>query len=150
MITDMDIFDKIVMNKGPLGQYRDVAHGYYFFPKLEGEIGPRMMYRGKDVLVWSLNNYLGLAKSSWSSKSGCRSRQTVWTRISHGWQEMMSGSSLQNMKNWNKNLPHSWVKNQDIFSYTDTREWSQSLNSLIDRKDVVVYDSDSHACFWMG
>jgi len=57
----VDIFDKIQKNKGPLGQYMKKAHGYFTFPKLEGEIGPRMKFRGKDILNWSLNNYLGLA-----------------------------------------------------------------------------------------
>ena len=57
----MDIFDKINKNRGPLGQYQKVAHGYFMFPKLEGEIKPKMMFRGKEVLTWSLNNYLGLA-----------------------------------------------------------------------------------------
>ena len=57
----MDIFNKIKSNFGPLGQYADKAHGYYMFPKLEGEIGNRMTFRGKEMLIWSLNNYLGLA-----------------------------------------------------------------------------------------
>ena len=56
----MDIFDKILKNKGPLGQYKEHAHGYFTFPKLEGELGPRMMFKGKEVLNWSLNNYIGL------------------------------------------------------------------------------------------
>ncbi|HAI84743.1 MAG TPA: 8-amino-7-oxononanoate synthase, partial [Chitinophagaceae bacterium] len=56
-----DIFEKLVKNYGPIGQHRERAHGYFAFPKLEGEIGPRMQFRGKDVIVWSLNNYLGLA-----------------------------------------------------------------------------------------
>ena len=55
-----DIFEKIKENKGPLGQYSNVGHGYFFFPKLEGQISNKMQFRGKDVLVWSLNNYLGL------------------------------------------------------------------------------------------
>ena len=57
----MDIFDKIKKSRGPLGQYQQIAHGYFMFPKLEGEIGPRMRFRGKELLNWSLNNYLGLA-----------------------------------------------------------------------------------------
>ena len=57
----MDIFDKIEKNKGPLGQYKAAAHGYFTFPKLEGELGPRMKFKGKEVLNWSLNNYIGLA-----------------------------------------------------------------------------------------
>ena len=57
----MDIFEKVVKNMGQLGRFADEGYGYYFFPKLEGEISTRMKFRGKDVLVWSLNNYLGLA-----------------------------------------------------------------------------------------
>ena len=57
----MDIFDKIKVNRGPLGQHAKGAHGYFFFPKLEGEIGPRMSFRGTECLTWSVNNYLGLA-----------------------------------------------------------------------------------------
>ena len=56
----MDIFEKIKRNMGPLGQYQKEAHGYFVFPKLEGEISPRMTFQGKEVLTWSLNNYLGL------------------------------------------------------------------------------------------
>src|SRR5438876_7886148 len=57
----MDIFDKILSNRGPLGKHAKNVHGYFTFPKLEGEIGARMKFRGKEKLVWSLNNYLGLA-----------------------------------------------------------------------------------------
>ncbi len=57
----MDIFEKIKNNRGALGQYQDFGHGYFAFPKLEGEIEPHMRFKGKEVLTWSLNNYLGLA-----------------------------------------------------------------------------------------
>ncbi len=56
-----DIFERLLKNAGPLGQHRERAHGYFAFPKLEGEIGSRMKFRGKEMIVWSLNNYLGLA-----------------------------------------------------------------------------------------
>ena len=56
-----DIFEKLVKHNGPIGQHRERAHGYFAFPKLEGEIGSRMIFRGKEKIVWSLNNYLGLA-----------------------------------------------------------------------------------------
>ena len=56
----MDLFEKLKLNRGPLGQHSQVAHGYFAFPKLEGELNPYMKFRGKDVLNWSLNNYLGL------------------------------------------------------------------------------------------
>lgn len=58
----MDIFERIEKNAGgPIGMYQKYSHGYFSFPKLEGEIGPRMKFRGREVLNWSLNNYLGLA-----------------------------------------------------------------------------------------
>ena len=56
-----DIFDKIKNNRGPLGQHSKMAHGYFMFPKLEGEVGNKMIFRGKECLIWSVNNYLGLA-----------------------------------------------------------------------------------------
>src|ERR1700750_3100851 len=55
-----DIFEKLVKHNGPIGQHRERAHGYFAFPKLEGELGSRMIFRGKEKIVWSLNNYLGL------------------------------------------------------------------------------------------
>ena len=56
-----DIFDRLKSVQGPLEQYRRKAEGYFMFPELEGEIGPRMIFHGKEVITWSLNNYLGLA-----------------------------------------------------------------------------------------
>lgn len=56
-----DLFDKIKANRGPLGQHAKESHGYFTFPKLEGEIKNRMIFRGKERLQWSLNNYLGLS-----------------------------------------------------------------------------------------
>lgn len=57
----MDLFEKVVMKPGPLGMWSEHADGYFMFPRLEGEIGPRMNFMGKEKLNWSLNNYLGLA-----------------------------------------------------------------------------------------
>ena len=59
-----DIFERIKESTGgPLGQYQKYADGYFYFPKLEGELGPEMVFNGKQVLNWSLNNYLGLANN---------------------------------------------------------------------------------------
>ena len=65
----MDIFERVKKQRGNIGQYAKEAHGYFAFPKLEGEIGPRMMFRGKEVLNWSLNNYIGLANDPEGSRS---------------------------------------------------------------------------------
>ena len=56
-----DVFEKLVKDGGPIGQHMNRAHGYFTFPKLEGELGNRMYFRGKEKIVWSLNNYLGMA-----------------------------------------------------------------------------------------
>jgi glycine C-acetyltransferase len=61
IIATMDIFEKIRNNRGPLGQHAKKAHGYIAFPILEGEISNKMIFRGKEVLVWSINNYIGLS-----------------------------------------------------------------------------------------
>ena len=72
-IIDVDIFERVKKQRGNIGQYAKEAHGYFAFPKLEGEIGPRMMFRGKEVLNWSLNNYIGLANDPESRCRGSRS-----------------------------------------------------------------------------
>ena len=80
----MDIFDKIRKNRGALGQYQEMADGYFMFPKLEGEIGPRMKFMGKEVLNWSLNNYLGLANHPEIRKVDAEAAAAVRTCISNG------------------------------------------------------------------
>jgi len=56
-----DLFDKFKNDKGPLGNYADVAEGYFVFPVFEGQISNRMKFNGKEMVTWSINNYLGLA-----------------------------------------------------------------------------------------
>jgi len=144
----MDIFDKIVMNKGPLGQYRDVAHGYYFFPKLEGEIGPRMMYRGKDVLVWSLNNYLGLANHPEVRKADAEAAKQYGLGYPMG-ARMMSGQTSKHEELEQKLATFVGKESGYLLNY-GYQGMVSIIDSLIDRKDVVVYDSDSHACILDG
>ena len=144
----MDIFDKIVMNKGPLGQYRDVAHGYYFFPKLEGEIGPRMMYRGKDVLVWSLNNYLGLANHPEVRKADAEAAKQYGLGYPMG-ARMMSGQTSKHEELEQKLATFEGKESGYLLNY-GYQGMVSIIDSLIDRKDVVVYDSDSHACILDG
>ncbi|MBE9483307.1 MAG: pyridoxal phosphate-dependent aminotransferase family protein, partial [Bacteroidetes bacterium] len=51
----MDIFEKVINRPGPLGKYREKGEGYYMFPKLEGELSNKMIFQGKERLIWSLN-----------------------------------------------------------------------------------------------
>ncbi|HET7897463.1 MAG TPA: pyridoxal phosphate-dependent aminotransferase family protein, partial [Flavisolibacter sp.] len=87
-----DIFERLVKNYGPLGQHRERAYGYYAFPKLEGEIANRMKFRGKEVIVWSLNNYLGLANHPDIRKADAEGAKQFGLAYPMG-ARMMSGNS---------------------------------------------------------
>ena len=88
----MDLFEKIAANRGPLGSHAHYAHGYFSFPKLEGEIKPRMIFRGKEVLTWSLNNYLGLANHPEVRKADAEAATEYGMALPMG-ARMMSGNS---------------------------------------------------------
>jgi glycine C-acetyltransferase len=78
----VDLFEKLRMEDGPLAKYSHLPDDYFFFPKLEGEIGPRMKFNGKDVLNWSLNNYLGLANHPEVRKADTEATaKLVWHRL---------------------------------------------------------------------
>ncbi|RPD47361.1 aminotransferase class I/II-fold pyridoxal phosphate-dependent enzyme [Paracnuella aquatica] len=143
-----DIFERLVKNYGPLGQHRERAHGYFAFPKLEGDIGSRMQFRGKQVVVWSLNNYLGLANHPDIRKADADASENFGLAYPMG-ARMMSGNS-----NYHEQLEKElaqFVSKEDAallnFGY-------QGMVSIIDtlcsRHDVVVYDSESHACIIDG
>ncbi|MCX7955080.1 MAG: pyridoxal phosphate-dependent aminotransferase family protein [Bacteroidales bacterium] len=145
----MDIFDKIKTSKGgPLGQYKSIAHGYFAFPKLEGEIGPRMKFRGKEVLNWSLNNYLGLANHPEVRKVDTEATEKYGLAYPMG-ARMMSGQTT-----FHEELEQQlaqFVKKEDAFLCNYGYQAMISiLDSLLNRNDVVVYDSESHACIIDG
>src|ERR1700749_1479655 len=87
-----DRFEKLTRHNGPIGQHRERAHGYFAFPKLEGEIGPRMTFRGKEMIVWSLNNYLGLANHPEVRKADADAASEFGLALPMG-ARMMSGNS---------------------------------------------------------
>jgi glycine C-acetyltransferase len=144
----MDIFDKLRKDKGDLGQYQKQGHGYFMFPKLEGEIGPRMKFRGKEVLNWSLNNYIGLANHPEIRETDARAAAEFGMAYPMG-ARMMSGQTSKHEELEQElaafvNKPKSYLLN---YGY-------QGMVSIIDsiagRKDVIVYDSESHACIMDG
>jgi glycine C-acetyltransferase len=143
-----DIFDKIRENKGPLGQYSNVGHGYFFFPKLEGPISNRMKFRGKDVLVWSLNNYLGLANHPEVREADAKATADYGLAYPMG-ARMMSGNS-----NYHEQLEaelSSFVGKEDtILLHFGYQGCASAIDALVDRNDVIVYDSESHACIMDG
>ena len=144
----MDIFDKIQLDRGPLGQYQKVAHGYFMFPKLEGEIGPRMKFRGKEVLNWSLNNYLGLANLPEVRKADADGAIQYGMAAPMG-ARMMSGQTVKH-EELEAQLAE-FVGKEDCFLLNYGYQGMVSIiQSLCGRKDVIVYDSESHACIMDG
>jgi glycine C-acetyltransferase len=144
----VDIFDKIQNNKGPLGQYKEMAHGYFAFPKLEGEIGPRMKFRGKEVLNWSLNNYIGLANHPEVRKVDAEAAAKYGMAYPMG-ARMMSGQTKYHEELETK-LAHFVGKEAGYLLNYGYQGMVSIIDALLDRKDVVVYDSDAHACIIDG
>jgi glycine C-acetyltransferase len=144
----VDIFDKIQKNKGPLGQYKEMSHGYFTFPKLEGEIGPRMKFKGKEVLNWSLNNYIGLANHPEVRKADADAAAKYGMAYPMG-ARMMSGQTKYHEELETK-LAHFVGKEAGYLLNYGYQGMVSIIDALLDRKDVVVYDSDAHACIIDG
>lgn len=144
----MDIFEKVVNHMGPLGQLADYGYGYYFFPKLEGEISNRMFFRGKPVLVWSLNNYLGLANHPEVRKADAEASAAYGLASPMG-ARMMSGQTEYHEK-LEKELAEFEHKESAYLLNFGYMGMVSIIDSLLDRHDVVVYDSESHACILDG
>lgn len=143
-----DIFDKIKKARGPLGQYQEKAEGYFMFPELEGEIGPRMKFHGKEVLNWSLNNYLGLANLPEVRKADADACAKYGMAAPMG-ARMMSGQTKYHIQLEKElaafeNKPACYLLNYGYQGMVSI------IDSMLDRKDVVVYDSESHACIMDG
>ncbi|HRE75245.1 MAG TPA: aminotransferase class I/II-fold pyridoxal phosphate-dependent enzyme [Flavobacteriales bacterium] len=144
----LDIFEKIKLNRGPLGKHSKESHGYFTFPKLEGPIGNKMIFRGKEVLVWSLNNYLGLANHPEVREADAKAAADFGLAYPMG-ARMMSGNS--NYHEQLENEISAFMKREDTillnFGY---QGMVSAIDSLVDRNDVIVYDSESHACILDG
>ena len=144
----MDLFEKILKDKGPLGAYSHIDDNYYMFPMLEGEIGPRMKFKGKEVLNWSLNNYLGLANHPEVREADAKAAKDWGLSYPMG-ARMMSGNSVHHEK-LEKELSHFVKKEDSILLNYGYQGVLSIVDALLDRKDVVVYDSECHACIIDG
>ncbi len=144
----VDIFNKVNSKLGPLGQYAKIAHGYYMFPKLEGEISNRMKFRGEEMLVWSLNNYLGLANHPEVRKVDADAAKD-WGLAAPMGARMMSGQT--NLHEQLERELAAFVGKESAYLLNFGYQGMVSIiQSLVDRRDVIVYDSDSHACILDG
>jgi glycine C-acetyltransferase len=143
-----DLFDKIRDNRGPIGQHAKESHGYFTFPKLEGDIGPHMNFRGKRRLNWSLNNYLGLANHPEVRKADADAAAQYGLAAPMG-ARMMSGNS-----NFHEQLEaelSAFVEKEDtILCNFGYQAMVSAIDCLVDRRDVIVYDAESHACILDG
>ncbi|MCD6354291.1 MAG: pyridoxal phosphate-dependent aminotransferase family protein [Prolixibacteraceae bacterium] len=144
----MDIFAKFKTNQGDIGKYMKQVHGYFAFPKLEGEISSRMTFRGKEVLTWSLNNYLGLANEPEVRKADAEAAAEYGMAYPMG-ARMMSGQTAKH-EELERELA-SFVGKPDAFLLNYGYQGMLSIiDAITGRNDVIVYDSEAHACILDG
>jgi glycine C-acetyltransferase len=143
-----DLFDKIYKSKGPLGKWAEVAEGYFVFPKLEGPISNHMKFQGKDVITWSINDYLGLANHPEVRKVDAEAAVKYGSAYPMG-ARMMSGHTdlheqLQNELAEFVNKEATYLLN---FGY---QGMVSTIDALVSKDDIIVYDVDAHACIIDG
>ncbi|MBU2019546.1 MAG: aminotransferase class I/II-fold pyridoxal phosphate-dependent enzyme [Bacteroidetes bacterium] len=143
-----DIFEKIKKNRGPIGQYSKGVHGYFTFPKLEGELGNKMVFRGKECLVWSLNNYLGLANHPEVREADRKAADQYGLAYPMG-ARMMTGQTSEHEKLENELADFMGFEDAILLNF-GYQGMVSAIDCLVDRTDIIVYDSESHACILDG
>ena len=143
-----DIFAKIEKNMGPIGEHSKASHGYFTFPKLEGDAGPHMGFRGKKLLNWSLNNYLGLANHPEVRQADAEGATKFVLALPMG-ARMMSGNSDLH-EQLEQGLSKLSKKEDTILCNFGYQAMVSAIDCLVDRHDVIVYDAESHACILDG
>jgi glycine C-acetyltransferase len=143
-----DLFERIQNNKGPLGKWASQAEGYFVFPKLEGELGPRMQFGGKEVLNWSLNDYLGLANHPEVRKADADAAIQYGAAYPMG-ARMMSGHTEYHEQLENE-LAAFVMKESAYLLNFGYQGIMSTIDALVTKNDVIVYDVDAHACIIDG
>ncbi|MEZ0004947.1 glycine C-acetyltransferase [Flavobacterium sp. 28YEA47A] len=143
-----DLFERIQQNKGPLGKWASQAEGYYVFPKLEGDLGPRMKFHGKDILNWSLNDYLGLANHPEVRKVDTEAAAQFGAAYPMG-ARMMSGHTKYHEQLENE-LAAFVMKEAAYLLNFGYQGMVSIIDALVTKNDIIVYDVDSHACIIDG
>jgi len=143
-----DIFQKLASNPGPLGQYAKDDQEYYMFPRLEGDLDSRMMFRGKEKIIWSINNYLGIANLPEVRKADAEAAAKWGMGYPMG-SRMMSGNTSKHIEL--ERVCADFVQKDDAillnFGYQGIMS---AIDAVVDRNDVIVYDAESHACILDG
>ncbi|MFZ4435210.1 MAG: aminotransferase class I/II-fold pyridoxal phosphate-dependent enzyme [Flavobacterium psychrophilum] len=143
-----DLFERIQNNKGPLGKWASQAEGYFVFPKLEGELGPRMQFQGKNILNWSLNDYLGLANHPEVRQADTDAAIQYGAAYPMG-ARMMSGHT-QYHEQLEQELAAFVSKESAYLLNFGYQGILSTIDALVTRNDVIVYDVDAHACIIDG
>lgn len=144
----MDLFKKLLHDRGPLGQHSKFSHGYFTFPKLEGELSSRMTFRGKELIVWSLNNYLGLGNLPEIRKADAEAAKDWGLAYPMG-SRMMSGNTSVH-EELERELSDFVQKEDTILLNFGYQGMVSAIDALVDRRDIIVYDAESHACILDG
>ncbi len=144
----MDLFDKIKGNLGPLGKWADVADGYWAFPKLEGELSSRMRFNGKEIVCWSINNYLGLGNHPAIRQIDADAAKEYGLAYPMG-SRMMSGDTEEHYK-LEAELAEFVQKEAAVLVNFGYQGIMSAIDALLERRDVVIYDSECHACILDG
>ena len=143
-----DLFEKIYRDKGPLGKWASQAEGYFVFPKLEGQISNRMKFQGKDVITWSINDYLGLANHPEVRKVDAEAAQKYGSAYPMG-ARMMSGHTDLHERLQNE-LAEFVSKESAYLLNFGYQGMVSTIDALVGKDDIIVYDVDSHACIIDG
>jgi len=143
-----DLFERIQNNKGPLGKWASQAEGYYVFPKLEGELGPRMQFHGKEILNWSINDYLGLANHPEVRKADTDAAIQYGAAYPMG-ARMMSGQTDYH-EQLERELADFVMKESAYLLNFGYQGMVSTIDALVTKNDIIVYDVDSHACIIDG
>ena len=143
-----DLFDKIYKNKGPLGKWASIAEGYFVFPKLEGPISNRMMFNGKEVITWSVNDYLGLANNPEVREVDAKAAEQYGSAYPMG-ARMMSGHTDLHEK-LESELAKFVSKESAYLLNFGYQGILSTIDTLVTKNDIIVYDIDSHACIIDG
>ena len=143
-----DIFKRLRENPGPLGQFADYAEGYFVFPKLEGPIGPRMKFQGREVIFWSANDYLGLCNHPEVLEADAKAAAEYGMFYPMG-ARAMSGETDQHQQ-LERELAEFVKKESAYLLNFGYQGMVSTIDALVGRHDVIVYDADSHACIVDG
>ncbi|CAM3875900.1 pyridoxal phosphate-dependent aminotransferase family protein [Flavobacterium jumunjinense] len=143
-----DLFERIQNNKGPLGKWASQAEGYFVFPKLEGDLGPRMKFHGKEILNWSINDYLGLANHPEVRKADAEAALEYGAAYPMGARMMSGHTSIH--EQLEQELA-SFVKKESCYLLNFGYQGIMSaIDALVTKNDIIVYDVDAHACIIDG